>query len=45
MLDSIERMFDQVNPDPWRPGTRGGPEERDPDTPITRVSWSAPGTV
>jgi hypothetical protein len=27
MLDSIERMFDQVNPDPWRPGTRGGPEE------------------
>jgi hypothetical protein len=25
-------MFDQVNPDPWRPGTRGGPEESDPDT-------------
>jgi hypothetical protein len=25
-------MLGQVNSDPWRPGTRGGLEERDPDT-------------
>jgi Metallo-beta-lactamase superfamily len=42
---SIERIFDQVNPgsmaarDPWRSGRRR------PRHPITRVSWSAPGTV
>jgi hypothetical protein len=38
---ALEPMFDRrvsnrcstrSTPDPWRPGTRGGPEERDPDT-------------
>src|ERR687898_2543542 len=37
MLDSIERMFDQVNPNPWRPGTRGGPEKETPTPHHARV--------